>query len=285
MEMMRQIAIAVFTVPIVLGIQCDCLAQETRPRKLSSETATTAIDEFNGAERKLVKKRDSAKKQISQTYENEHAKLRDALVSTLQASLQEETKKGNLDSAIEIRDAVLYFKKLTPEISGSNKVKPDSRSIAKSLRQELEQLKEDLARAPREVPARFSVINPVSVAVVTEGEKIYTNRNYKWKKIPPVINGWIFTKHAIRTSQTYEIDVTQEGFVIVCYSTSAKLDRPRAFYDRGWTRISDLQLGLDNDENGWVFARKHFAKGRHQIPLGHPHSGTVLLSPAPNNSR
>lgn len=264
----------------VLFLISSCPAQEVPPGKLSSKEAAKSFSGFSDAKRELVKKRDSAIARIAKTYKDEHAKLRKEFVENLQKLLDTETKNGNLDAALEIRDAIRYYESLKPETLEISNMPNKSTSATKSLRGKIKLLKVELAKAQGHTPAKFNVSRPISFGIMQQGELIHTNRDYKWPQIPASIQGWQFTKHAIRANQTYEIDVVEEGWVVVCFGAWSSLNRSKTFFENGWTKIVDLKLDSYDRNGGWVFARKFLVKGRHQIPLGHAHSGTMLLSPS-----
>jgi len=116
-DLRRHVWVAFSAMLVVLVVHSDSLAQE-RPRKLRSANAAKALKEFNSSERSLIKKKNVKDKEVAKIFSEEHRKVRDELVAKLKTSLEQETKNGNLDKALEIRDAIKYFEKLDSPAGG-----------------------------------------------------------------------------------------------------------------------------------------------------------------------
>jgi len=115
----RKFSFAVSTILLFSFLQSVLMAQDEtkRPRKLRSDSANRLLKKFNAAERDLRKEKDEQDKQSSKDFAKSHDALREEFVEKLEESLLKETKKGNLDDALEIRAAIRFFKKLKSDVA------------------------------------------------------------------------------------------------------------------------------------------------------------------------
>ncbi len=182
---------------------------------------------------------------------------------------ENETKNGKLDSAIEIRDAIRkHFNNIRPgSLGGLQK-----RNSLKGNNGE--------SKEKHDSVAEFSIVGPVDLERLRKGSKIYANREYEWVKVPDELRDWHFTRHEIRTGKTYEINVRRAGAIVVCFATTGGLQRTQSYFNEGWTRVFyEFDTSFDEGEHGPIFAKKQVTRGMVRLPLGHPHSGTILFVP------
>ena len=276
------------------------VAQEETGQLVSSDIAiktyNSSIRELNTrfvelAEKELAAVNGKIRKLAKRYRENAGAE-RDKLVEKLKAERQQLKADDKLAEALRLDAKIASYEKLkhSPPISGAELIRRKSSNLRNdaaapsekaltSMKEELDRLKDELAMARNQVSARFTFVGPVLTEQLKPGVKLHTNRERGWQVVPPSIEGWLFTKHAIRKSITYEIEVLEEGYVTACYETYGNQDRPKAFFDDGWTRITEWKMGVHLDNPSFVVVRKVLPVGRHKIPLGHPNSGTILVFP------
>jgi len=115
---MSRLSIIVLFVGFILFPSTWLRAQ--RPT-LKTESAKTKVDEFDEAFRVLEGKHKEATAKLSGTYAQEIEKIRNQLTDSLGTLLDIETKSGNLDEAIAIRDAIGFYKSFDPRRNSNSK--------------------------------------------------------------------------------------------------------------------------------------------------------------------
>lgn len=115
---MSRTSIIVLFVGFIMFPSTSLLAQ--RPT-LKTESAKTKVVEFDEAFRVLEGKHKEATAKLSGTYDQEVQKIRNQLTDSLAILLDSETKSGNLDEAIAIREAIGFYKSFDPRRSSNSK--------------------------------------------------------------------------------------------------------------------------------------------------------------------
>lgn len=130
-----------FTLGVMLLPSATLLAQ--RPT-LKTDVAKKKVTEFDDAFRVLEGKHKEAGAHLDKLYDEEIEKIRTRLTDSLSTLLEKETKEGNLDQAIEIRDAIKFYKAFDPRKTPTTmSVAAISRENA-SLREQVKKLQAQL---------------------------------------------------------------------------------------------------------------------------------------------
>ena len=111
-------------------------AQAIKPR-VTVESGKQAVKEFFELEKGLVSKEREAVQQIAEQSKVEHEKIRDEMVAKLKGFLEAETKAGNLDEALELRNAIEFYERY--------RRKPVKAQSA-AMKREIKELKTKLAK-------------------------------------------------------------------------------------------------------------------------------------------
>ena len=112
--------------------------------------------------------------------------------------------------------------------------------------------------------------------------KIFTNREYRFRDVPKVLNGWHFTSHAIRKTPKYFVEIEQAGDVYIAAIAPTNADREKIVKSAEKLGWSVSPLGEIADYNStWLVLKKNFGVGKHEVPVWDPVTGTIVLDPLP----
>ena len=92
-------------------IQTTCAQSSKRPTS-SNKSARTKLVQFDKSVRALERAKRESIKKAEDEYDSKFEKLRDGLLKDFEKLMTAETKKGDLDTAIELRELIAYFRKL-----------------------------------------------------------------------------------------------------------------------------------------------------------------------------
>lgn len=227
-------------------------------------------------------------------FERAHKQARTGLLEDLKKKAAAFQKAGNLQSVLQIQAEIEAFEENgTLPNSVSTRVfeslvkragikldaayAPAIRQLtmdgmieaAQALQKELEELKSNYGNP--EKPAVITLHNAVGTGKMHFGELVFSNRDYRWKVFPPEVDGWKFTLHQIREPKEYEFTVEKEGMVYVCFGNFENLQKEQPFLQAGWEKVE-----LDQ-ETSFIFLKAKLKKGKYRLPIGHPHSGTMVI--------
>ncbi|MGB7329690.1 MAG: hypothetical protein WBD31_32750 [Rubripirellula sp.] len=222
--------------------------------QFSSDAATQAASGFSARKLDLIQKRQAAEQKIRTTFDVELTKLRDAMVAKLKAALEVETKKGNLDAAVQIRDAIQLVETaeaavLAPEVA-------DKDRVIESLREQNAALGRDLIAAKKRLGesavAQIEVLSGSSgLGEFRNKARAFSNRKYHWVGVPDEIPCAHVTTVAGGGDKPLVVRVVSAGSmrVAISHDTTAVGDYMRK---EGW-RSTNQRFGYSDNKPSLLY--------------------------------
>lgn len=116
---------------------------------------------------------------------------------------------------------------------------------------------------------------------VRKGQQMFSNRNfYEWKKVPPEVDGWLFTFAPVGQFPNYKIKVSESGTVYCLASVEmfnpSEIQGALKFYEQGWIPRT---LVLSEFTPYMVFSREGNAGEVVELPHNHTFTFTMIVHP------
>ena len=249
------------------------------------ESAVALIDkEFEKEAESHLKKLEQSLRDQSVSYEEAFIKVRKSLLDDFQNLRRAAKADDNLQLALEIDSKVSHYTELKaePPITGATLTKEapgrSSSSHTARLHKQVEELSQQVALITGTELAEFSFVGAANLKPLLPGQQIFSNRDYVWQQFPPRFRGWGFTMHAIKTSRTYSVDVRKPGVIVMFFDSSKDSQDSRALFEGGWTMLNP-DVEFEAALVPYQAAFRIFPAGKHDIPLAHPSSGSIVLIP------
>lgn len=216
--------------------------------------------------------------QVVDGYRSALSTIHDDLLARLKEGEVAETKAGRLDSALK-------FHELAAVVTGQGAFDPFPATDPATSG--VDEGQADPAQADdRALPAglnscfaEFSVVGHVEIGGVNRNARRYLDRDLRWGEVPEWFRGMKFTRHGIGIQQTYTINVSKAGDVVVTFSDFGGLQNSGVFFEQGWRLVDRFQHDPGVSTSTFLVAAKYFEPGQYVLPVGHPDSGTIVLFP------
>ena len=156
-------------------------AQEKSPPEITIAAVNEVVESYDKKLRDLTNLKIAASNRIARTYHDECDEIRDELVESLNKLLDGETKSGNLDNALEIRNLIKYYEQTNPMIENESEkqIRELTAKVAQLESQVTGEDHKNTKDADVEITRGISGLQTVQI-----GKKPYSNRDYTWSYVP-----------------------------------------------------------------------------------------------------
>ena len=129
---------------LAVAVSLSCGSAHAQRPKIEATDARKAVDNFDEAAKALAVKHSAAIQKLTDAYDVEIVKIRQLMLTKLKAALETETKAGDLDQAIEVRDAIIFYDKFDPRKKQDKRANPTLDARMQSCRREYVNLRKAL---------------------------------------------------------------------------------------------------------------------------------------------
>ena len=220
-------------------------AQEKSPPKITIAAVKEIVESYDKKLRDLTDLKIAAVKRIKRTFVDECDEIRDELVGSLKTHLDSQTKDGNLDNALELRNLIEYYEQLDPivENESEKQIRELTEKVAKLESQLTGADHENIKDAEVEITKGTTSVLPLKI-----GNKPFSNRDYTWSFVPAEFPFARYGQLEGGGNDRIYIKVKETGWVYVGVQAHELEDSKDFLQNQGW-ELTTQTLGIGSKRN------------------------------------